>query len=223
MSLRLPASLLLFSALFGLRALAAEPLTEYATKAVVRYQEQPPPAPGSIIFFGSSSIDMWRPLDAAFPDLPVVNRGMGGTQLSDAVYLGEALVFPFAPRLVVLYAGENDLPPGKTAAEVVAAFERFQAAFRASNPGTPLLFLALKPSPQRLAYLPLMREINAAIAERCAVDPDFTFVDVATPMLNAEGRPRSDIFLADQLHMNARGYAIWLRAIDPVMRRALKP
>ena len=219
MRIRVPVIIFL---LLGLNAGATEPVTEYAQKAIVRYQQREAPAAGSIIFFGSSSIDMWRPLADDFPGLPVVNRGMGGTQLSDAVFLGEALVFPYSPRAVVLYAGENDLPVGKSTADVVAAFLRFQTAFHASIPGTPLLFIALKPSIKRVAYLETMREINAAIAAHCKEDPAFTFVDVFTPMLGANGLPCPDIFIADELHMNAAGYALWKRVVDPALRAVLE-
>jgi lysophospholipase L1-like esterase len=45
-----------------------------------------------------------------------------------------------------------------------------------------------------------------------------SYVDVWTPMLAENGEPMKDLFLSDSLHMNTKGYAIWQKAIEPVLR-----
>ena len=35
------------------------------------------------------------------------------------------------------------------------------------------------------------------------------FIDLHTPMLGADGLARPELFRADRLHLNERGYALW--------------
>src|SRR4051794_27922204 len=72
-----------------------------------RLKEKPPPA-DAIFFAGSSSIVKWD-LPKSFPGLPVVKVGFGGSQLADSTHFAPRILLPFAPRAVVLYAGDNDL------------------------------------------------------------------------------------------------------------------
>ena len=51
------------------------------------------PAKDGVLFIGASSIARWTNLAESFPDLRVVNRGFGGSELSEAV--------KYAPRVVV--------------------------------------------------------------------------------------------------------------------------
>jgi lysophospholipase L1-like esterase len=181
--------------------------------------KQNPPAIGGVVFTGSSSIDMWVSLKTDFPKLDVVNRGIGGTWLADLPHFAPELVYPLKPRIVVVYSGENDLQDGRTVEQVVAAFKELRDQIHTRAPGAPIVFLALKPSPSRRAILGQMREANNRIAELCGEDPLCTFVDVFTPMLNAQGEPRPEIFSKDNLHMNAEGYRLWTKLVAPVLER----
>lgn len=181
-----------------------------------------PPSTGGVVFTGSSSIDMWRTLKTDFPDFEVVNRGIGGTWLAEVPKMAPLLVYPLKPRVVVIYAGENDLQDGHTVDQVVEAFEVTRDQVKAEAPGAPLIFLALKPSPSRRALLDKMREANRRIAELCVEDPLCTFVDVFTPMLDANGEPRGELFIEDRLHMNAEGYRIWTDLVGPALRKVAR-
>jgi len=189
---------------------------------VDRYLERdkanPPPLNG-IVFTGSSSMEMWTSLQKDFPDLPVVRRGIGSTWLLDQLTIAPKLVYPLQPHTVVLYAGENDLQDNRTVAEVVDAFEQVRAQIFAALPSARLVFLALKPSPSRTAILEKMRESNDRIADLCVKDPRCTFVDVFTPMLDATGQPRPELYLADRLHMTPEGYRLWTGLVAPVLDR----
>ena len=176
------------------------------------------PRPGGVVFVGSSSIRMWETLEADFPGLPVLNRGFGGSELSDAVRFADRIVTPYKPRVVVLYAGDNDLAAGETPAQVSEDFQSFVAIVRRKLPATRIAFVAIKPSPARLNIMDKARETNQLIRDYARGDDKLTYVDVFTPMLDASGKPRQELFLEDGLHMNANGYAIWRDLIAPILR-----
>lgn len=177
-----------------------------------------PPGPGANVFVGSSSIRMWQTLEADFPGRRVLNRGFGGSELSDVVQFADRIVVSYKPRVVILYAGDNDLNAGKTPAQVFHDFQSFVAIVRRSLPETRVAFVAIKPSLARLQIMDKAREANQLIRDYMRGDDKLTYVDVVTPMLDASGQPRRDLFLEDGLHMNAAGYAIWRDLIAPVLR-----
>ena len=177
-----------------------------------------PPAPGGIVFVGSSSIRLWQSLQKDFPGLPVLNRGFGGSVLSDVVEFENRIVVPYKPRTVVLYAGDNDLAAGKTPAQVFADFQEFVAIVHQSLPNTRVVFIAIKPSIARENIIDKIRATNQLIRDYIETDSKLVYVDIFTPMLDASGRPRRELFLQDGLHMNAEGYAIWRDLIAPVIR-----
>jgi lysophospholipase L1-like esterase len=177
-----------------------------------------PPRAGTVVFVGSSSIRMWHTLASDFPGLPVLNRGFGGSELSDVVRFADRIVVPYKPRVVVLYAGDNDLAAGKTPAQVFAEFQSFVVIIHRELPGTRVAFVAIKPSIARVNIIDKMRAANQLIRDYVRTDSTLVYVDVFAPMLDASGRPRAELFLEDGLHMNAKGYAIWRDLIDPVLR-----
>lgn len=176
-----------------------------------------PPA-NAVLFIGSSSIRLWTTLSTDFPQTPVINRGFGGSELADSVYYADRIAIPCRPRAIVLYAGDNDIAAGKSPAAVAAAFAAFREKIHAALPRTRLLYLSIKLSPSRAKFAPAMRQANALIAADCAAHADFcTFVDVTTPLLDAEGEPRPEFFRADQLHLQPAGYARWTQILTPFL------
>ncbi|MGH8017349.1 MAG: GDSL-type esterase/lipase family protein [Opitutaceae bacterium] len=191
-------------------------------KRVERYLEHDkstPPPRGGIVFTGSSSIAGWRTLEQDFPGLKVVNRGIGGTWLADQLHIAPKLVHPLDPKIVVIYSGENDLKAGRSVADVVTAFKQVREQLRTAEPQARIVFLALKPSPSRRALLPAMRDANTQIAALCAKDPQCTFVDIFTPMLDDKGEPRAGLFSKDMLHMNEEGYRLWTKLVAPALKK----
>ncbi|HEV7993704.1 MAG TPA: SGNH/GDSL hydrolase family protein [Gemmatimonadaceae bacterium] len=177
-----------------------------------------PPAPGGILFVGSSSIRLWRTLDADFPGLPVINRGFGGSTLYEVNHYAPRIVLPYRPRLIVLYAGDNEIATGRTAEQLAGDYRAFVSLVRAALPTTRIAFVSVKPSPSRWSFQQTVREANRLVRAITATDPLQTFVDVFTPMLGNEGRPRAELFVSDSLHMTPQGYAIWRRQLAPVVR-----
>jgi lysophospholipase L1-like esterase len=183
-----------------------------------------PPAPGTVVFVGSSSIRRWGSLSEDMAPLPVINRGFGGSQMSHVIRYVDRIVTPYDAGAIVLYEGDNDLMEGssKTPESVAADFQELVGRIRAKRPAVPIYFLSIKPSTSRWPQWPAMARANALIEKICSSDSGLGYIDVASPMLGPDGEPRGDIFLVDGLHMNAAGYAIWTQAIKPVLMRDLR-
>ena len=178
-----------------------------------------PPTPGGVVFVGSSSIRLWDDLEQRFAGpTAVIKRGFGGSRLADCAEHLQRLVVPYAPRLVVVYAGDNDLAEGRTPEQVLASFRAFSEGVHAALPDTRIAYVSIKPSPSREALMPLARETNALIAAYAAGRPGLDYIDVYSRMLGADGRPRAELFLPDALHLNAAGYAVWHEAISAHLR-----
>jgi lysophospholipase L1-like esterase len=175
----------------------------------------PRPA-GGVLFVGSSSIRLWSDLEEQFSDLPVViKRGFGGSQLSDCVKNLYRLVVRYRPSTVLVYAGDNDLAAGTPPADVAGRFAAFVDGVHRDLPNARIAYISIKPSPSRIGLLPQIRQTNALIRAYAQDQPNVAFIDVYTPMLDASGSPRAELFRADALHLNADGYALWKRVIAP--------
>jgi lysophospholipase L1-like esterase len=173
-----------------------------------------PPTPGGVLFVGSSSIRLWNGLETQFQSLPVVvKRGFGGSRMVDCARHLHQLVEPYRPRLVLVYAGDNDLAEGRTPQQVLQAFSAFVDGVRETLPATRIAYISIKPSPSRAALLPSIRETNDLIRAYTLKTRNTDFIDVYTPMLDSLGRPRPELFREDMLHLNAQGYALWKQVI----------
>ncbi|MBN2131408.1 MAG: hypothetical protein JW741_18045 [Sedimentisphaerales bacterium] len=175
-----------------------------------------PPA-DPILFVGSSSIRMWTDVAAAFPDYPVMNRGFGGSHMSDLLYYFDRVVAAYDPALILVYEGDNDLTGGKSVDQVYVDYVAFVERVRKQLPHADVAFISVKPSPSRAQYLDVMQQLNAHLEILAADDPSLWYVDVFTPMLDDTGQPLASLFLSDMLHMNAAGYALWEVAVGSLL------
>lgn len=182
-----------------------------------------PPPTNAVVFVGSSSIRLWTTLETDFRDLPAINRGFGGAHFSDINRLFDWVILPYRPRLIVLYAGDNDLADGKTVDTVFADWTTLCSLIRQKLPGTPVGIISVKPSPGRAKFLPLQHELNTRIRAACEAQPDLHFIDVHSAMLNGAGQPRPELFGPDQIHLNGTGYRLWreiiTRELGPTVAR----
>ena len=175
----------------------------------------------AVLFVGSSSIRMWATHES-FPELPVINRGFGGAHIADVNYFAAQIVLPYKPKVIVFYAGDNDVADGKSPEQVCTDFKAFLGLVRAAQPKVPVVYLPIKPSVARWSYWPRMSQANTLVRELCAADPLLTYVDVATPLLGSDGKPRADLLVKDGLHLNTAGYEVWTRELTPVLARLMR-
>jgi lysophospholipase L1-like esterase len=173
----------------------------------------------AILFVGSSSFTNWKDVQAYFPSYKIINRGFGGSTLLDQIRYVNDIVFPYQPKQIVIYCGENDLAASdKVTGEIV--YTRFVNLFnliRKKLPSVPVAFISLKPSPSRWQLRQKMITANNKIKAFLATKRKTVFVDVYHKMLDRNGKPMQEIFLDDSLHMNAKGYGIWKKQIEPYL------
>ena len=177
-----------------------------------------PPPSNAVLFVGSSTIRLWPHLQDDFPDTVLIQRGFGGASFPDVLHYLDRIVIPYRPRKIVLYCGDNDLGNGRSPGQVIRDFQEFATRVRAPLPETPIVFLAIKPSPLRWSLVNSMRAVNAKVRAMAEADPLLEYVDVFTPMLGPDGQPRRDLYEEDGLHVNAAGYALWKNILQPHVR-----
>lgn len=223
-SLKLALMTLALFTLAGGRLMADEPLSEdrfakwerEIAALEARDAKTPPPREG-VVFVGSSSVRLWK-LDRSFPHLPTVNCGFGGSQLADSVHFAPRIVLPHQPRVVVLYAGDNDLAAGKTPGQVADDYRRFVAVVQRAAPKTKIVYIGVKPSIKRWSLIEKVRETNKLIQALTAADDRQAFVDIDAPMLDDAGMPRPELYQQDGLHLTEAGYALWAKLLAPHLR-----
>lgn len=180
-----------------------------------------PPPEKPILFIGSSSFTNWKDVQQYFPGYPILNRAFGGSSLPHQLLYAEDVIFKYNPKQVVIYCGENDLTGGAhiTADSIVARFKRLHSLIRKRLPKASILYVSMKPSPSRQQYLSIMEDANAQIKKFTCKKKRTAFADVFHSMLNNDGSIKSDIFLADRLHMNKEGYKIWQPILKPYLKK----
>jgi lysophospholipase L1-like esterase len=177
------------------------------------------PAPNQILMIGSSSFTKWTDVQEYFPSYPMLNRAFGGSRLTDLIYYRYDILYPYQPKQILIYCGENDFAASDTV-RVPTVVNRFKTLFellRAKYSNIQVTYVSMKPSPSRLKLLSKYKEANAIIKDYLAGKPKTAFIDVYSKMLNPDGSVMSDIFVEDNLHMNAKGYAIWKKTILPYL------
>lgn len=190
-------------------------------KAMAAFEEQDrtnPPKPNGVLFLGSSSIRLWKTLAEDFPGVPLLNRGFGGSQISDSIYYFDRLVMPSRPRLVVFFAGGNDISSGVTAEQVAADFRELCAKLHQALPETRVIFISLPFVESRWKHRAETALANTYISAFCHSDPRLTYVDMNSAILSPDGTVRPEYYRKDKLHMNEAGYAVWTKLLRPLVK-----
>lgn len=177
------------------------------------------PAQHQILFIGSSSFRLLRDTATLFPGYKILNRAFGGSTLEDVIRWRYETIFPYQPRQIVMYCGENDFASSDTVT-VEVVVKRFKTLFqliRAKYPAVSFVFVSIKPSPSRIHLINKVKDANQIIQAYIKSKPNTRFVNVFDAMLNADGTPDETLFKEDRLHMNPKGYAIWKQKLLPVL------
>lgn len=181
------------------------------------------PKRSRIVFTGSSSIRLWETLAKDFPRQSVLNRGFGGSHISDVIHYADRIVVPHKPPLVVVYAGGNDIDAGKSPHTVAADFKMFTTRIWSHLPQTSIAFISIAPNPARWAQVDRVREANRLIAAYCHSDRRLWFIDIFPRMLGADGKPIRELYVEDGLHMNRKGYEIWIPLVSDTLDAVVPP
>ena len=204
---------------FHAAVFAQEPAFYAEVQAFKKLDSIHPPVKNAILLIGSSSFTKWVDVQDYFPLFPIVNRGFGGSTLPDVIRYAEEVIFPYAPKQILIYCGENDLASADSVTSRMV-FNRFKQLFqiiRTRLPKVSVAFVSMKPSPSRERLWPKMEEGNELIKNYLKKKKNTAFIDVYPKMFDQNGIVMKDIFLKDNLHMNAKGYAIWQKIMAPYL------
>lgn len=177
------------------------------------------PPKNAVLLIGSSSFTKWKDVQDYFPAHTMLNRGFGGSSLTDVTYYANDVILKYKPKQILIYCGENDIA-GSSSVTADTVFERFKTLYtiiRSKYKRVPIAFISMKPSPSREKYLATMQKGNALIKSFMEQQKRAAYIDVYSSMLDANGKVLTHIFIADKLHMNAEGYKIWQGVIAPYL------
>jgi len=175
-----------------------------------------PPPKGGIEFIGSSMIRRWKTLAQDFPGQLVFNRGFGGSEIVDSTHFAPRVIFPYAPRVIFFRAGGNDLWAGKSPEQVFADFQKFTATVHAKLPATEIIFISWSPTPSRWKQ---EEALNRLVENFARQTPHLQYIETYDLPLGADGLPRPELFVADQLHFNADGYKLLAERVRTMLAR----
>lgn len=214
----------LFVVLLSMLSASAQPFIN-EVRAFAKQDSMAKPPEGAILLIGSSSFTKWKDVSDYFPDRIIINRAFGGSRLPQLIDYVEQIVFPYNPAQIVIYCGENDVASSKsiTADTVLNRFKRLHELIRSLYPKVPIAFVSLKPSPVRVDFLATVKETNRLISDFCKSSSKTEFIDVFSPMLNPDGSFIEELFVSDRLHMNAKGYLIWKKIMEPYLVKTKVP
>ena len=177
------------------------------------------PPKNAILLVGSSSFTKWKDVQDYFPAHTLLNRGFGGSSLTDVIYYADDVILKYKPKQIIIYCGENDIAGSSsvTADTVLERFKTLYTIIRSKFKKVPIAYISMKPSPSREKYLETMQKGNALIKAFMEDEKRSSYIDVYNSMLDANGKILTHIFLSDKLHMNAEGYKIWQGVIAPYL------
>jgi len=178
-----------------------------------------PPQKDVVLFVGSSTFRKWTTMQTDFPTHTIINRGFGGSTFPDVIHFANDIIIPYQPKQVLIYCGDNDLASSDsvTAQVVLRRFKELFNIIRTGLPNAQIAFVSIKPSPSRARLMPEIVKANKLVKKFLRRKRNTKFINTYDAMLGADGQPMPDIFIEDKLHMNAKGYAIWQKIIEPYL------
>jgi len=172
----------------------------------------------AVLFTGSSSIRLWKTHNS-FPEFPVINRGFGGSHISDVLSYYSQLIKKYNPSIVVFYAGDNDVASGKSADRVFNDYQKLVIMVLQDNPDMKFIYIPIKPSTSRWSFWPVMKDANSKIYEYNKANENLFYIDLASPVIGKNGQPDKTLFLKDGLHLNEKGYQLWQSLLTPLLKK----
>jgi len=185
--------------------------------AFEKKDQESPPKDNGILFIGSSTIRLWK-LAKSFPNQDLLNRGFGGSQIADAVHFAPRIVVKYKPRLILFYAGDNDVAAGKTPEKVLADFQAFVDIVHKELPKTRIVFISIKPSLARLKLLDKQTRANELVEAYCKGKDYLGYLDITKALLGTDGKPRIELYAKDGLHLSEEGYRQWTGLVGPLLK-----
>jgi len=163
----------------------------------------------------------WKTLENDMAPFPVLNRALSGSRITELAHFVDRIVIPYGPDKVFIYAGSNDIQGRKprTPEQVLNGFRLFCDRVHNELPETKIFFISISPTPSRIRWKhwPAVQMANRLIKDFCEEDERLHFIDTTDKFLNDLGKPRSELFKIDGIHMNRKGYEIWTSMLRPLL------
>jgi len=186
--------------------------------AFLEAEKENPISLNAVVVTGSSSMRIWHAtIEKDLSPLPVIPRGFGGSNMNDVFFYLNELVVKHRPAKVLLYEGDNDVALGATPQQIMQLLNQILIRIQSELPNTKVYLLYVKPSPLRWSLWPVMQDVNKRYQSLCDTEAYIECIDIASPMLDESGNPKTEIFLMDNLHMNDKGYRLWTQAVRSVL------
>ncbi|MDR6563054.1 MULTISPECIES: GDSL-type esterase/lipase family protein [unclassified Arcicella] len=180
------------------------------------------PAPKQILLVGSSSLRLWTTYKEDLTGYAVINRGFGGSVMSDANEYFDRIVAKYQPKHILVYEGDNDLASGKSPETVFEDFKIFVEKAKKQLPKATIAYISIRPSIARVKIVDQQKKANQLIEDYCKTTKKLHFIDVQKHYYLPNGELMQDVFVADNLHLNAKGYQIWTAAIRKYLAKHVK-
>ena len=148
------------------------------------------PAANSILFVGSSSFNYWKDISNYFPGYPIINRGFGGSSLTDIIHFNQETILKYKPKQIYIYCGENDIAASDTISPQIV-FERFKTLHSIIRThlgnNIPVMYVSIKPSVARWSMEDKFVKANSLIRNFINKQKQTQFLDVHAAMLDSNG------------------------------------
>ncbi|EWH10679.1 G-D-S-L family lipolytic protein [Cellulophaga lytica] len=209
--MRILLSLFLLTSIFGFSQTTHRFYNEVQTLQK-KYNNKRNSKQPSIVFTGSSSIKYWKTIQEDFPDKNIINTGFGGSTTEDLLLFTDDLILAYNPKQVFIYEGDNDIAGNRKCGLILSQLTQIINKIKSANTTTQIVLISVKPSIARWHLKRNYKKLNRKYKRIAKKDPNISYVDIWKPMLNGN-KVKTDIFTADNLHMNAKGYQIWQNVI----------
>jgi lysophospholipase L1-like esterase len=201
-----------FLFLFFGHAQQSGPFQDEVISIQKKYDRLWDPSKTTFVFTGSSSIRMWTNINDAFPEYQVINSGFGGSKSSDLLLYTNELILKYKPKKVFIYEGDNDIVAKVQTKDILKNTRAIIDRIKANDPKTEIILISAKPSIARWRQRNKYKKLNRGFEQLSKRDYTIRYANVWDAMLN-KNKVRRDIFLRDGLHMNSKGYDLWLSVI----------
>ena len=175
-----------------------------------------PPPEGAILFVGDSTFTRWA-IEEDLPGYKVINRGFGGSKMSDLLEFTDQIVLPYKPRLIVVQEGGNDLHAGRTPEQLLADIKAFVEKVHQALPNVAIAIGSLNANPARWSEADVRKSANQIIKDYVSSQRNVSFVNFFEPFLGDDGKPQEELFVEDGGHPSALGYKLRAKIMRPIL------
>ncbi|HLO57789.1 MAG TPA: GDSL-type esterase/lipase family protein [Bacteroidales bacterium] len=182
-------------------------------------------SPNAVLFAGSSSIRLWSTIKRDMAPYEIIQRGFGGSKLSDLVVYADRIIAPHPCSAVVLFVA-NDITGSaddKTPQQVADLFSQVLQIIRKSHPKTPVFWIEITPTPSRWKVWDKATEANQIIKNMCDKKNNTYYIATSQAFIGKDRLPVKDYFMPDMLHLNEQGYKIWSGVIKKRLGEVVHP